>query len=69
MYLHVLLCARNTKLLQGGHWIVQILRSQGIVLLRNRSKQELVLSKFLESLFFEKKAKNRTISGDLYYLV
>ena len=54
----------------GGHRIVQILCSQGIVLLRNRTKWGLVLSTFRKAVFWEKKkAKNHTISGNSYYLV
>ena len=61
------------KVATGGPRIVRILGSQRIVLLRNRTKRGLVLSTqnvLLERLFFEeKKAKNRTISGNSYYSV
>ena len=54
----------------GGLRIVRILCSQGIVLLRNRTKRGLVLSMqnvLLKAVFQEKMTKNCTISGNLYY--
>ena len=51
----------------GGPRIVRILGSQEIVLLRNRTKQGLVLSTknvLLERLFFEKNGKKPYYIGD-----
>ena len=76
------ICCQNRLLLigsTGGLRIVRALCSQGIVLLRNLTKRELVCTKrelvctkyvkctFRKAIFQEKKVKNRTISGNSYY--
>ena len=69
------ICCQNRLLLigsTGGLRIVRALCSQGIVLLRNRTKRELVCTKYVKctfrkAIFQEKKVKNRTISGNSYY--